>query len=617
MLPHLAGAYSCSQQPHAGYPPGLCSMRQGFVKAVLYPGFFAALALLSCSPRSASDCAADDAATGCKGSDPSAPPQLAEESGAPLSVETGLEADRAVRQVLSAEGGTLGATAADGSKFVLTIPPNALADNTEIALTPVADISGLPSGVTLAAAVQLSPDDLLLFEPARLVILPARAIAADQEITFSWSGGGEFVHAVPVSLQSETPEFHLLHFSGAGIAAGSDSAAQPIVKAPAARCSDEFGSRIVELIRRARVAMLSGRAVQGEEIIDAYAAVSATYLNDVLKPLVSEAARNDSLFPCLMSDYLAWHRGGVLFMGEAFDSRFGAEAEALSESLLGAPLSNFFEGCYSRCTKGESPVFQAVSMGAVIRHLEFMSRQDLLPANAFDRFLSCSRQVKFLVDIESQMSNVYNLQGQGIDVESSVTRLEGHGIVAIYDEEQSKAEARPVYTANPMVAEATVSVEWRNRCPNQVRIEPDATLEAVVMPILNPRVGRLLCNGGKPRCEPTNLNPGSMVRVIPYVVESTYLHTETGEQCLPANYWSEFMMYFMGSQSVGSDEPFQVPGTTGSFVRRGTSVRHVPLDIPPQMRAQYPEMKNYVEISTPAIESAVEQTRITIKTQRR
>ena len=82
-------------------------------------------------------------------------------------------------------------------------------------------------------------------------------------------------------------------------------------------------------------------------------------------------------------------------------------------------------------------------------------------------------------------------------------------------------------------------------------------------------------------------------------------------------YWSEFMMYFMGSQSVGSDEPFQVPGTTGSFVRRGTSVRHVPLDIPPQMRAQYPEMKNYVEISTPAIESAVEQTRITIKTQRR
>ena len=109
-----------------------------------------------------------------------------------------------------------------------------------------------------------------------------------------------------------------------------------------------------------------------------------------------------------------------------------------------------------------------------------------------------------------------------------------------------------------MPAQATVSAVWRNRCPNRVRVEPGSTVAAVVTPILNPRVGRLLCQGGKPKCEPTNLDPGAMVELAPHVVESTYLHTETGSGCEPANYWSEFMMFSMGGESGRLRRP--VPG---------------------------------------------------------
>jgi len=165
-------------------------------------------------------------------------------------------------------------------------------------------------------------------------------------------------------------------------------------------------------------------------------------------------------------------------------------------------------------------------------------------------------------------------------------------------------------------AQATVSAVWRNRCPNQVRVQPGSTVAAVVTPILNPRVGRLLCQGGKPKCEPTNLDPGAMVELAPYVVESTYLHTETGSGCEPAHYWNEFMMFSMGSESVGSDAPFQVSGSR-TIVRRGTSVRRVKVDVVPAIRAMHPNMKDYVEISTPAIKAAVEETRVTVKTERR
>ena len=595
-------------------------MRQRFIVAALCSCLVTALLLFYCGRRPASNTVDATPPTV-----PAAAPggarlaQLAASPGARLDIEPALDTDRTVRRVLSSEGGSLQTSAADGSTFVLTIPPNALLDEEEIALTPVSNISGLPPGVTLAAAVQMSPDGLMLFEPAVLTIQPARSVPADQEITFGWSGRGEAMHAYPVSPRSKTAEFHLMHFSGAGVAAGSASAAQPIVKAPAAPCNDLIFSRVEELLRRARLATLRNEDVRMEDFVAAYAAASRTYLDEVLKPLVSEAARDEAIFPCVVQNYIAWYRSGQLYMGaDAFSDQQGSEAQALGDALWRAPLSNVFEKSYSRCMKGESPVFQSASMGSLLRHLAMMGQEDLTPPRGLERFLECSQQVTFLVDVESQMSNVYNVQGQGADVASSVTRLEARGIVASYDEARSRREKRPVYTGNPVPAKATVSVVWRNRCPNQARVEPGASLGVVVKPIVNPRVGQLRCEGGKPRCQPSNMNPGAMVGLAPIVTESTYLHTETGSgQCIPANYWNEFMMFSMGGMSVGSDSPFQVPGTGAQIVRRGASVRRVPVNVLPQIRAMHPKMKDYVEISTPAIETAVEQTRVTITTKRR
>src|SRR5215510_4056893 len=74
-----------------------------------------------------------------------------------------LDSDHAVTQVVPAGGGTVTATGSDGSKFTLIIPVNSLLSSARVKMTPVSAVGGLPLSGGLAAAVQLEPDGLRLF----------------------------------------------------------------------------------------------------------------------------------------------------------------------------------------------------------------------------------------------------------------------------------------------------------------------------------------------------------------------------------------------------------------------------------------------------------------------
>ena len=101
-----------------------------------------------------------------------------------------VDQSRAVSSDIPTDGGAISATASDGSVFTLTIPPNALLSDERITMTPVSSIDGLPLSGGLAAAVSLAPAGLQLFQPAILTIVPARAVALAEEITFAWRGNG-------------------------------------------------------------------------------------------------------------------------------------------------------------------------------------------------------------------------------------------------------------------------------------------------------------------------------------------------------------------------------------------------------------------------------------------
>jgi len=74
----------------------------------------------------------------------------------------------AVSGLFDSDGGTLTATAADGTKFILTIPPDATVLPLEITMTPVSGHRPSES----VAAVKIEPDGAFLWQPADLKIVP-------------------------------------------------------------------------------------------------------------------------------------------------------------------------------------------------------------------------------------------------------------------------------------------------------------------------------------------------------------------------------------------------------------------------------------------------------------
>lgn len=72
--------------------------------------------------------------------------------------------------IVAADGGTLSATDARGNSFDLTIPPNALAQNTTITLTPLGALPGIPGGGTLLAGYEITPAGTTFAVPATVTV---------------------------------------------------------------------------------------------------------------------------------------------------------------------------------------------------------------------------------------------------------------------------------------------------------------------------------------------------------------------------------------------------------------------------------------------------------------
>src|SRR5262249_45706778 len=122
-------------------------------------------------------------------------------SGA-LAVNPVLDSARQVSAAMSEEGGTLSATAINGTVFTLTIPQDALAAEEEITMTPIVSIPDLPfsGGLASGGAVQLGPEGLLLTQPATLEIKSSAALSVQEQTPFSWYKSGDDFHLFPLSI---------------------------------------------------------------------------------------------------------------------------------------------------------------------------------------------------------------------------------------------------------------------------------------------------------------------------------------------------------------------------------------------------------------------------------
>ncbi|HBR56266.1 MAG TPA: hypothetical protein DEA22_02145 [Blastocatellia bacterium] len=162
-----------------------------------------------------------------------------------LDVKVDLDKKQTSSAKIDKSGGSISLTAADGSKFTLEVPADALDAETTITLTAVKTVDGAPLDNKTPTAVQLEPSGLKLKQVAALTITPAKEIPVKEQIVFGYEGNGKDYHLAPVDPKSKVIKVKLLGFSGAGVGTGSDSAwaAHQIIEASNAstRLLQKFG----------------------------------------------------------------------------------------------------------------------------------------------------------------------------------------------------------------------------------------------------------------------------------------------------------------------------------------------------------------------------------------
>jgi hypothetical protein len=162
-------------------------------------------------------------------------------------VQVTLDASLAKTQAIGPLGGSIQLTDAQGTRFVVAFPAQALPAMTDITVTPVAAISGLPFSGGLKAAVRIEPEGLIPAKTVRLTITPASAVPPAQQLTFSFRGlQGELFLAPPLAGAAIVVPMHRLGGFGLGAGTAADLTAQ-LLRLPT-REEDRLSQRLAGLI---------------------------------------------------------------------------------------------------------------------------------------------------------------------------------------------------------------------------------------------------------------------------------------------------------------------------------------------------------------------------------
>ncbi|MEX0788130.1 MAG: hypothetical protein WD040_04960 [Anaerolineales bacterium] len=141
----------------------------------------------------------------------------------PLASAPELDSSHASSAVMSASGGTIEATGADGTHYTLSIPEGALALEHEITLTPVRAVADLPLN-GLGGSVALEPAGLHFFEFATLTIAPAVEIPVGEQVTFAFEVAGGDFHFQPLALDPDAIQIFVLGSGTFGVGRADRSA---------------------------------------------------------------------------------------------------------------------------------------------------------------------------------------------------------------------------------------------------------------------------------------------------------------------------------------------------------------------------------------------------------
>lgn len=300
-----------------------------------------------------------------------------------LDVDVALDTARSETATIPLEGGTLEATAADGTVYTLTIPAEALLEQVAVTMTPVIDVAGAPVSGTATVGVQLAPEGLRLFQPATLTVEPPGG-AHVEAMTFAYQGDGKSFHGYPVAPDPSSLSLGLLHFSGYVVVLGPAlEMGTPYEEYAPTDWEGEIEHALQELLREEREAQLRGEPGDPD-----FAAklefLLRTYFEEVIEPLLPQIASDCAAVKQHAAKVIAWSRQTELF---GMAENFQAETGAIWSSVISG-LEDCWDDAVKPCIdpNDEAQVAEAAS---IARQLALLG-EDPSEHDPFDPALQCS-----------------------------------------------------------------------------------------------------------------------------------------------------------------------------------------------------------------------------------
>jgi hypothetical protein len=254
----------------------------------------------------------------------------------PLNLEIVLDDSHAVSALMTANGGTLTATGADGTEYSLEVPEGALDLPVQIRMIPAASVGGLPFGQGSTVAIQLEPEGLRFSDVAILSIETPAAIPLDQQVFFGYGGEGAEFQFVPAIMDSPDLKIPITHFSGYGVSKGFAADLEPVRQ----RLGGDAEARLLgilaaELGRERQRQMLPGSGGEPLDMQKLSEWAAKTYYREVLKPRLDAAGESCAAGRLAMQSLLGIERQLQLLFGNNQQDVLRA---LLGESALSAAL---------------------------------------------------------------------------------------------------------------------------------------------------------------------------------------------------------------------------------------------------------------------------------------
>jgi hypothetical protein len=302
-------------------------------------------------------------------------------------VSVTLDEDRAVSQPVPLGGGTLSVTAADGAIYTLTIPKDALIEETTITMTPIRTLEGVPITGGRLLGVDLKPEGLRLYQAATLTISPANEGETAQAVGFSTKAGGREFHLYPLALEPDL-SMKLLHFSDYGAYVCCENAPIIIINDnPAEFMPTDWEGQLAqmmgELIRQEREAQLQGE--EGDPLFaEKLTAILNSFYIEVIEPMLGRITSDCDFAKANVAKVLSWNRQVALL---GLDATFEVQTDAVTSAVVAG-----MDSCWQKVTQPCVDQSNAEQMAEVIKvaRINQLLGGDPEKYNPFDPTLACT-----------------------------------------------------------------------------------------------------------------------------------------------------------------------------------------------------------------------------------